>query len=63
MRHVQFDPATLKTLKLRRLFAIQCQAWRQSGLSDNAFETPLTPADLARLQSRATGSLSRPRLA
>ena len=57
--HIPIDPSQ-RSARLARLFAIQRQVWRQTGLADLEVETPLTPEGLYRLRERARASLTRP---
>ncbi len=60
MRHYIPSAPSLRALQLRKLFAIQRQAWRQTGLADHDGDTALAPETLARLREAARDSLMRP---
>lgn len=60
MRHYHpIEPGT-RSGKLHRLFAIQRQVWRQTGLADAEPEVPLSAASLAAICDAARASLIRP---
>ncbi|QFS83411.1 hypothetical protein FIU97_11275 [Roseivivax sp. THAF40] len=60
MRHFTPTPPSLRSVQLRKLFAIQRQAWRQTGLADREGDAPLTAEALYKLRERARTSLMRP---
>lgn len=60
MRHFTPKTPSLRSAQLRKLFAIQRQAWRQTGLADRDGEEPLTAEALYRLREGARSSLRRP---
>lgn len=60
MRHFTPSDPGLRARQLQILFAIQRQAWRQTGLADRDGDRPLTPDALHRLREGARASLRRP---
>ncbi|MHA6324149.1 hypothetical protein [Roseivivax sp. CAU 1753] len=61
MRHHPTTPTSPRSDRLQRLFAIQRQVWRQTGMADCDRDHPLTPEGLYRLREGARDSLNRPR--